>query len=103
MDTQNGKTAVPDEVREAMARAISGAPFSTARSLRKADAVFSALAAAGWELAKPEKARDAAVEIVDGLRYGLSFAYAHQADYLFAEAVIRRALLSASQAKEQAP
>ena len=52
---------VPDEVREAMARAISGAPFSTARSLRKADAVFSALAAAGWELAKPEKARDAAV------------------------------------------
>ena len=46
-----------------MARAISGAPFSTARSRRKAGAALSALAAAGWELNRKgtlEKIREAA-------------------------------------------
>jgi hypothetical protein len=37
----------PDELREALARAISGAPFSTHRSRNKADAALAAIRDAG--------------------------------------------------------
>jgi len=99
MDTQNGKTAVPDEVREAMARAISGAPFSTARSRRKAGAALSVLAAAGWACV-PVRALQVALSALEeehgfepqDVRCGTCRAQTEL-----------RALLSASQAKEQAP
>ena len=59
---------VPEEVREAMATAISGAPFASSRALGKVDAALSALEAAGWVCVPVEASEemDEAIQCLTG-------------------------------------
>jgi hypothetical protein len=56
-----------DELRKAVAIAISGAPFPTARSLTKADAALAAIRDAGFAIV-PGEAKNA---LTDSYAYGV--------------------------------